>query len=119
MWLKSCFFFREGFLILELLSFHFSHAFPFAQRREKCFVLFFKFSVLFFMRYSQCFTSLSVLYTVYFVVRCCDLCGVLMYLFILFQLCRIYNEKKTSRKRSQPNPSVFLFLFTKAVLGCL
>lgn len=56
------------------------------------------------MRYSQCFTSLSlsVLYTVYFVVRCCDLCGVLMYLFILFQLCRIYNEKKTQENQSHP-----------------
>lgn len=37
------------------------------------------------------------LFTVYFVVRCCDICGVLMYLFILFQLCRIYNEKNPTK----------------------
>lgn len=110
---KSCFF-REGFLILELLSFHFPM--PFHLLREERNVFCFFYLVFFFlMRYSQCFTSLSVLYTVYFVVRCCDFCGVLTYLFILFQLCRIYKEKKTSRKQSQPNPSVFLFLFTKAV----
>lgn len=64
------------------------------------------------MRYSQCFTSLSlsVLYTVYFVVHCLDLCGVLMYLFILFQLCRIYNEKKLKKTNHTPIFSVFLFL---------
>lgn len=54
--------------------------------------------------------SLSVLYTVYFVVRCCDLYGVL-YLFILFQLCTISNEKKCSRKQSQPKSSGLLFQF--------
>lgn len=47
--------------------------------------------------------SLSVLYTVYFVVHCCDLCGVLMYLFILFQLCRIYNETNLQENQSQHN----------------
>lgn len=44
---------------------------------------------------------LRSLFLVYFVVRCCDLCGVLMYLFILFQLCRIYNgEKKENQSHS-------------------
>lgn len=100
---KKCLFFRQGVLILELLSFYFPT--PFHLLREENFsLLFLKLNVPFFMRCSQCFIylSLSVLYPVYFVVRCCDICGVLMYLFILFQLCRISNEKR--KKQSQPTP---------------
>lgn len=68
---KKLLFFREGFLILELLSFHFPHAFPFAQRREKCFVLFFKFSVLFFYEiFSVLYFSLCTVY--------CIFCGTLL-----------------------------------------
>ena len=62
------------------------------------------------MRYSQCFTSLAVLYTVYFVVHCCDLCGVLMYLFVLFQLCKIYNEKK-KLKENHSHPEIMCAFF--------
>lgn len=65
------------------------------------------------MRCSQCFISLSlsVLYPVYFVVRCCDICGVLMYLFILFQLCRISNEKK--KNNHNQHLCVFIRVFDK------
>ena len=95
-----CFFSKMDvlFFILELLIFHFPLAsgFPFALREENLlFVLFFK--VCSYEILSVLYFSLSVLYTVYFVVRCCDLCGVL-YLFILSQLCTIYNEKKMLKK---------------------
>lgn len=70
------------------------------------------------MRYSQCFISLSVLYTVYFVVRCCDLCGVLMYLFILFQLCRIYNETKLKKPNHNTIFFVFLFPYVQQAICC-
>lgn len=67
---------------MELLRFHFSHAFPLALRDERNVCLFFHLGFFFYETFSVLYFSLSVLYTVYFVVRCCDLCGVLMYLFI-------------------------------------
>lgn len=64
---------KQGVLISELLSF-FAHAFLFAQRRGFFCLLWIDdmFTVL--------YLSISALYPVYFVVRCCDICGVL-YLF--------------------------------------
>lgn len=93
---------------MELLSFHFSHAFPLALREERIVGVFY---LGFFIGdiLSALLLSLSVLYTVYFVVRCCDLCGVLMYLFILFQLFRIYNETKLKKTNHKTIFSVFLF----------
>lgn len=98
---KKCLFFSHGGLILELLSFYFPT--PFHLLREENFsLLFLNLMFFFYEMFAVLYLSLSVLYPVYFVVRCCDICGVLMYLFILFQLCRISNEKR--KKQSQPTP---------------
>lgn len=69
---KKCLFFRQGVFILELLSFCFPT--PFRLLREENFsLLFLKFNVLFFMRCSQCFISLSLCSV------SCIFCGTLLW----------------------------------------
>lgn len=97
--IKVCLFFLVRGFFLELLSFHFSHAFPLALRdkRKMCFVLLF----CFFIRYSQCFTSLSLYCVLYILWYCSVVTSVVCWcIFFLFQLCRIYNEK-TQENQSQ------------------
>lgn len=89
------FFQKGGFFILELLSFLFSPFFATrSETREKCCCFLFRRIV-----FLGDILSFS-LYTVYFVLHCFDLRGVLMYLFIWFQLCRIYKETKLQNTRS-------------------
>lgn len=108
MWYNSFGFFRKGdSLFWNYWVFFFSHAFPLTLREERN-VVFLSRRILFLVAILSALL-LSVLYTVYFVVRCCDLCGVLMYLFIWFQLCRNYKETKLKKKDHNTLLSVFSF----------
>lgn len=109
LWYKSCCFLERGIPNFGTTEFSFFPCFSTrSERRENCWC--FLFRILFLGDIlSALLLSLSVLYTVYFVVRCCDLCGVLMYLFILFQLFRIYNETKLKKTNHKTIFSVFLF----------
>lgn len=103
------FIFNEGILNFGLLR----HLFPIVCQTREFFLiidirLFVFFGVYIFR--ALLFLIITVYCMSWYTV--CDLCDVLLYLFILFQLCRIYNEKKNTRKSTHStNLCVFISVF--------
>lgn len=120
MWYKSLFVFFSKGILFGTTEFSFFPCFSTCSERQEKNV--FCFVVLFFYKiFSVLYFSLSVLCTVYFVVLfCCDLCGVLMYLFFCSN-CVEFIMKKLKKTNHNTVFSAFLFPSPKqeAVLAFL